>query len=206
MCYYYQLLAKALDQDIESRFTITAPMDGIYNSAIWVNAFEYPKMPIIINTSKQIQFYNWGLIPQWAKDDSIKKYTLNARIESLSDKPSFRDSISKPCLIPSTGFYEWQWLDSDGKRKQKYVIQNSNESLFSFAGLYSSWVDQTTGEIRNTYTILTTKANKLMAEIHNTKKRMPVILKREDEIPWLEGCDYQQFAFPYETKLKAHLI
>ncbi len=206
MCYYYQLLAKALEQDLENRFTKALPVDIAFSKKAFVNAFEHPKMPIIINSSNQIQFYNWGLIPNWAKDDSIKKYTLNARIESLSDKPSFRDSISKPCLIPSTGFYEWQWLDSNGKRKQKYLIQNSNESLFSFAGLYSSWVDQNTGEIRNTYTILTTKANSMMAEIHNTKKRMPVILKREDETPWLEGCDYHQFAYPYETELQAVLI
>lgn len=204
MCYSYWLIAQA--QTLEKRFDKILPLNTSFNHTTSANGFAHPKMPVIVSASDEIQFYNWGLIPHWAKDDSIKKYTLNARIESISEKPSFRDSISQRCLIPSTGFFEWQWLDPKGKRKQKYLIQNTDESLFSFAGLYSSWVDQLTGETRKTYTILTTQANKLMAEIHNTKKRMPVILKQGDEKSWLDGCDYHQFAFPYEIDLKGQLI
>ncbi len=103
MCFYYQLSAKA--QDLESRFKKSLPLDLAYKSQTWVNAFEFPSMPIIVEEKPEFQFYNWGLIPHWAKDDSIKKYTLNARIESLSEKLSFRDSVSKPCLIPATDFY-----------------------------------------------------------------------------------------------------
>jgi len=163
-------------------------------------------MPVIIKGKNQIQFYEWGLIPHWAKDDSIKKYTLNARVESLSDKPSFREAITQPCLIPATGFYEWQWMDEKGKEKQKYLIQSTSSQLFSFAGLYANWIEKNTGEIRNTFTILTTQANELMAEIHNKKKRMPIILKPDDEAAWLAGADFKQFAFPYETDLQAFLI
>jgi len=204
MCFYYQLSAKA--QELESRYTKALPMDIVFESKTWVNAFEFPRMPIIIKEKPAIQFYNWGLIPYWAKDDSIKKYTLNARIESLSEKPSFRDSISQPCLIPATGFYEWQWLDSKGKEKQKHLIQTKTNPLFSFAGLYSNWLDKNTGEILNTFTIITTQANPLMEKIHNTKKRMPVILHPKDESKWLAGIDYRQFAFPYSCELQAQLI
>lgn len=204
MCFYYQLSAKA--QELESRFAKALPMEIVFESKTWVNAFEFPSMPIIIKEKPAIRFHNWGLIPHWAKDDSIKKYTLNARIESISEKPSFRDSVSRPCLVPATGFYEWQWLDSKGKEKQKHLINTKTNRLFSFAGLYSNWLDKNTGEIRNTFTIITTQANPLMERIHNTKKRMPIILKQEDEASWLNGSDYKQFSFPYTCELQTQLI
>jgi len=87
------------------------------------------------------------------------------------------------------GFYEWQWLDEKGKQKQKYELTLPDNELFAFAGLYSEWVDKSTGEIINSYTILTTEANELMSKIHNTKKRMPVILSADNEKNWLHGHD-----------------
>ena len=78
-----------------------------------------------------------------------------------------------------------------------------NEDLFAFAGLYSQWVDKNTGEIKNTYTILTTEANSLLSEIHNHKKRMPVVLKREDETKWFEHELIEHFAYPYNVDLIA---
>ena len=97
-------------------------------------------------------------------------------------------------------------MDAQGKAKQKYELCLPNQELFAFAGLYSHWVDATTGEIKNTYTILTTEANTLLAEIHNHKKRMPVVLKREDETKWLEHQPIQDFAFPYQVHLVAKQI
>lgn len=133
----------------------------------------------------------WGLIPFWAKDNSIRKNTLNARFETLREKASFRSSLNNRCLVLSDGFYEWQWLDEKGKKKQKYLITRPNEEAFAFAGLYNDWIDKSTGEIVKTYTIITTKANELMANIHNTKKRMPFILSPEIEEAWLMGEELQ---------------
>ncbi len=172
-----------------------------------LNGFEFPKTPVIIDEKPQIiTHYNWGLIPSWAKDEEIQKYTLNAKIETVTEKPSFKNSVNKRCLVIADGYFEWQWLDPKGKIKQKYEIGLPNKELFTFAGLYSQWVDKTTGEIKNTYTILTTEANPLMAEIHNNKKRMPVVLKREDETKWLEHQSIQNFAFPYDVNLVAKQI
>ena len=103
----------------------------------------------------------------------------------------------------ANGYYEWQWLDPKGKEKQKYELRLPNEELFAFAGLYSDWVDKETGETKNTYTILTTEANPLLVEIHNHKKRMPVVLKIEEESKWLNHEPIEHFAFPYSADLIA---
>ena len=152
------------------------------------NGFTQPYCAIITNDKQEIiQFAQWGLIPDWAKDKSIQKSTLNARLETIHEKPSFKASQGKRCLIPADGFYEWQWLDPTGKKKQKYLVHLPGEALFSFAGLWNSWTDKNTGETFHTYTILTTQANELMSKIHNTKKRMPVILRPDMEKEWLNN-------------------
>lgn len=164
-----------------------------------INGFMFPKTPVITNKEPElIKMYNWGLIPGWAKDNTIRQYTLNAKIETVAEKPSFRNSINKRCLILADGFYEWKWLDNKGKSKEKYLITLPNDEPFAFAGIWSEWVDKSTGEIIDSYSILTTEANPLMAEIHNIKKRMPVILRQEDELKWLEKTPIEQFAYPYE--------
>lgn len=111
--------------------------------------------------------------------------TLKARIETVEEKPSFKNAVNKRCLVIANGFYEWKWHDSKAKNKTKYEIGIGNYDLFAFAGLYSNWRNNVTGEIKETYTILSTISNPLMVEIHNIKKRMPIILKPEDEIKWL---------------------
>ncbi len=131
--------------------------------------------------------YSWGLIPRWAKDDSIQQNTLNAKIETIHEKPSFRDVIQKRCLVLIDGFYKWKWLDEKGKHKQKYLITLPTHEAFACAGLYSHWRNKNTGETINTYTILTTEANELMSEIHNSKKRIPVIIHSSNEQSWLSG-------------------
>lgn len=152
------------------------------------NGFTFPATPVITNNSpEKIQLYNWGLMPSWAKDESFRKNTLNARIETLHEKPSFRPYLQNHCLILADGFYEWQWLDPKGTRKQKYLITTGDRQPFAFAGLWNTWTDRSTGIILNTYAIITKPANELMAEIHNTKQRMPFILSQENEKSWLEG-------------------
>ncbi|MGV8830265.1 MAG: SOS response-associated peptidase [Breznakibacter sp.] len=148
------------------------------------NAFTHPQTPIICQPNR-IETAEWGLIPAWAKDKTIQASTLNARIETLTEKPSFKNSINNRCLIIADGFYEWQWLDAKGNRKQKYLLELPGVSLFTFAGLFSDWTNPATGQPLLTYTIITTEANPLMAQIHNTKKRMPVIV--QNEYQWLQG-------------------
>ena len=126
----------------------------------------------------------WGLIPHWAKDRSIGTSLINARSETASDKPSFREAFkSKRCLVPATGFFEWK-VATTGKGKQPVYIRTKDQDIFSFAGLWSSWKDPAKGEDVLTYTILTTEPNDFMKTYHH---RMPVILSLESEKMWLSG-------------------
>lgn len=137
-------------------------------------------VPIIFQESpNRIEEAKWGLIPYWAKDPSIGNRMINARAESLLERPAFKDSfIRRRCLIPANGFYEWKKQGSD---KIPYIIHLRDFSLFAFAGLYDLWKDEK-GNIIKSFTIITTSANPFMREIHD---RMPVILKREDEEIWI---------------------
>lgn len=202
MCFHSKQTKLALE--VENRFKAKIDRPSELKRQEHINGFDFPKTPVIIDEQPEvITHFNWGLIPSWAKDEDIRKFTLNAKIETLDEKPSFRNSINKRCLVIANGFYEWQWLDSKGKNKQKYEIGIGNDELFAFAGIYSEWVNQVTGEIINSYAIVTTEANSLMAEIHNIKKRMPVILNQEDESKWLNHQPYQEFALPYQVDLIA---
>lgn len=202
MCYY--TIQTKFPLEVQSRFKAKLAEPSLFQTSSMVNGFEYPKTPVITDEQPDlIQHYNWGLLPHWAKDETIRSVTLNAKIETLEEKPAYREVIQQRCLVIANGFYEWQWLDTKGKNKVKYQIGLGNESLFAFAGLYSMWKDTSTGLIRQTYTIVTTEANALMADIHNIKKRMPVILQPEDENRWLSHAPVQEFAFPYEVPLVA---
>lgn len=129
--------------------------------------------------------------------------TLNTKIESATEKPAFRNSVKNRCLIVANGYYEWQWLDPKGKQKQKYLIKPKTQDIFAFAGIYSTWRNPQTNEQINSYSILTTEANQLMSKIHNNKKRMPVVLRKEDHELWISEKELSQFAFPYEVELEA---
>lgn len=156
------------------------------------NGFSHPYCAIITNDRQEIiQLARWGLLPDWAKDKSLQNNTLNAKLETIGDKPSFKNYQTQRCLIPADGFYEWQWLDPAGKKKQKYLVHLPGDPLFSFAGLWNQWCDRSTGEVFHTYTILTTEANALMSVIHNSKKRMPVILNPDAEKAWLNHGELQ---------------
>jgi putative SOS response-associated peptidase YedK len=114
----------------------------------------------------------------------IRTRTFNARSETVRTKPAFRLSIkSKRCLVPVDGFFEWRDFE---KKKYPYFIRLKGQSPFALAGIWDSWKDQATGEVVETFSILTTQANPMMEKIHNTKKRMPVILRKEDEQRYLD--------------------
>lgn len=124
----------------------------------------------------------WGLVPSWAKEQSIGSKMINARAETVAEKPAYRIPLErKRCLIPADGFYEWKKKD-DGKGKQPMRIIMKNEAVFAMAGLYETWTTPDGGKL-STCTIITTSPNRLMADIHD---RMPVILQPEDEAVWLD--------------------
>ncbi len=126
----------------------------------------------------------WGLIPSWAKDPSIANSLINARAETVTEKPAFRAAFKRRrCLVPATGFYEWQRQE---KRKQPYYMTVQDGRPFAIAGLWETWHGPDGSEIE-TCTLLTTEANALMEPLHN---RMPVIIAPEDYADWLgSGAD-----------------
>ncbi|MBE9169539.1 SOS response-associated peptidase [Pleurocapsales cyanobacterium LEGE 06147] len=131
-------------------------------------------------TPRQFQWMRWGLIPSWAKDVKIGNRLINARVETVTEKPSFRDSLKhKRCLILADGFYEWQKLEN---RKQPYYFQLKNSKPFAFAGLWSQWQPER-GEAILSCTIITTTANELVQSVH---ERMPIILSPEVYDRWLD--------------------
>jgi len=122
----------------------------------------------------------WGLIPSWAKDMSIGSRTLNARSETVTSTPAFRGSIlTKRCLIPADGFYEWRKM---GSVKQPYCFEVGDRELFAFAGLWDEWTSPD-GEVIESCTILTTGPNSLVEDLHN---RMPVIVAPDKYDRWLD--------------------
>lgn len=125
----------------------------------------------------------WGLVPGWSKDPKIGHKLINARAETVAEKPSFRNAFQKRrCLIVADGFYEWQKAPK-GQDKQPYLIQLQERSPFAFAGLWERWRSPETDEPLFSCTILTTTANEKVAEIHH---RMPVILPAAAYDPWLD--------------------
>jgi putative SOS response-associated peptidase YedK len=126
----------------------------------------------------------WGLIPGWAKDLSIGARMINARAESVADKPAFRSAFRKRrCLVLADGFYEWQKRETGPK--QPFRIALADGAPFGFAGLWESWTDRGSGETVESCTIVTTGANELLAPIHH---RMPVILAPGDVAAWLDAA------------------
>jgi putative SOS response-associated peptidase YedK len=172
------------------RYTLRTPVDSV------VEAFEIEEYPSSITPNyniaptqevaavveedekRKLEMLHWGLIPSWAKDPSIGNKMINARAETIAEKPSFRRAFKvRRCLILADGFYEWKKTDGG---KQPYHVKMEDGSLFAFAGLWETWQN---GEEIRSCTIITTDANDLMSDIHH---RMPVILHPEDYAMWLD--------------------
>lgn len=182
MCYYLKIAATA--KQLAEQYNKESNIDFTPGD---FNGFEHPLTPVIANAQPEaIRLAKWGLIPHWADRDFEARNTLNARIETLSDKASFSPYLSNRCLVLISGFYEWQWLDQQGKRKQKYYITAPSEP-FALAGLWSVYDRQLT------YSIVTTAANPQMALIHNSRERMPVVLSGMQEADWLAGAPIASF-------------
>lgn len=205
MCYYVE--QKSSPADAKRRFGIPVSNLDHYYGGLFVSGFDHPNLPIITNEEPKIitTDHTWGLVPSWSKDLENRNGKLNAKIETINTLPSYRNINQNRCLIIATCFHEWRWLDPKGKNKEKYQIYNEDAEIFCFAGLFDKWLNPSNGEVLNTFTMVTTEANELMQYIHNYKKRMPVMLRREDEQAWLDkSSNIQDFSFPgYEAKLVA---
>jgi putative SOS response-associated peptidase YedK len=160
------------------RFHISNRLDSLVSR---YNIAPGQMVPVIIaNSPRQIALMRWGLIPHWAKDEKIAYNMINARVETLTQRPVFRDLLShNRCVVPATGYYEWK---GEGRDKAPYYIHPQDEQFSAFAGLYDVWITPT-GEALYTFTIITTEADPFMASLQN---RMPVILVSEIEDAWLD--------------------
>jgi putative SOS response-associated peptidase YedK len=147
------------------------------------------QLPVVVHgNARRLAVMRWGLIPRWAKDGAIGTKMINARAETLTEKPSFRPLLrTRRCLVPASGFYEW-----DLATRTPHHIHVMDASVFAFAGLYDVWRDHEGHEVP-TYAIITTTPNALVAPIHD---RMLVILRPEDEDAWLDPDEAELRALP----------
>lgn len=177
------------------RFTLTinpAELKDAFGDFIFPDRFMprfniAPSQPILAipNDGKnKADFFLWGLIPSWSKDPSIANKLINARGETIAEKPSFRGGFKyKRCLILTDGFYEWKAAEGV-KTKTPYFIHMKDRQPFAFAGIWDEW-HSPDGNTLRTCTIITTEPNELMSTLHN---RMPVILDKQDYAAWLDAA------------------
>ena len=166
------------------------------------NGFNHPRLPVFVNNN--IESLTWGLIPFWVKTEEMAhdlwNQTLNARWETIHEKPSFQKIKQNRCIVPCTGFFEWKQV---GKTKIKHHIESAQSNFLLFAGMFDEWVNPQTGEVLKSFSIITQPANELMSEIHNAKKRMPVLIEENKLDEWF-GANYQEAVAPTpEWALKA---
>jgi putative SOS response-associated peptidase YedK len=193
-------------EDISERFQLrqlTINLPRTYNAA------PSELLPVIFEDDsgeREARLMQWGLVPRWSKGDRKGVAPINARAESLLEKPMFRPLMkNRRCLIPATGFYEWQ---QGAGGKQPFFISVLDDPLFAFAGLYDE-NPQENGEVIGSYTMVTTTANEVVAPLHN---RMPVILHRDDEEEWLsrdinDGHAVEHLLQPYPAgAMEAHPV
>jgi len=176
-----------------------------------ISGFSHPKLLVISDDGLTLK--EWGLIPDWVKSKNdaleLRDKTLNAKAETIFEKPSFKYNIlSNRCLLPVSGFFEWHDFNNN---KYPYYIQPSDEPGFLLASVFDRWIDRTTGEVHDTFSIVTTAANPLMEMIHNSKKRMPLILEPDAAYKWMDKSttpgEINTLFLPFdENKMKAHTI
>jgi putative SOS response-associated peptidase YedK len=159
-------------------------------------------------TERILSRLKWGLVPSWSKEAPTSKGLINARAETITEKPSFREAFkSRRCIIPASGFYEWQKKGTGAK--QPFYFYLKEKDVFGFAGLWEEWLDKQTGELLETCTIITTEANEVLKPVHD---RMPVILQPESYDEWLDlkvkdTGGLQELLKPYPAKeMNSHAV
>jgi putative SOS response-associated peptidase YedK len=161
-------------------------------------------VPVVRNNGdhNHLDLLKWGFVPSWSKDQSFGSHLINARSETVAEKPTFRHAIKfRRCIIPTSGFYEW---DHSAGKKQPYYIQLADQTPMSLAGLWESW-KAPDGSVIETFAIMTTAANKLVEPIHD---RMPVILHPDTFSLWLSHNmhDPEQLQSLYQPFPAAEMI
>lgn len=185
MCGRYTLFADY--EELIERFQIVSAFDKEEYEESY-NIAPSHSVVAVINDGKQnrMGYLRWGLVPVWAKDDKVGFTMINARAETIAEKPSFRMSFQRSrCLILADSFYEWK---KDGSKKIPMRIKLKNNEPFGMAGIWSAW-RKPDGSFLYSCSVITTTPNPLMMEIHN---RMPVILTKEDEKTWLDPANKDQ--------------
>ncbi|MDP9359674.1 MAG: SOS response-associated peptidase [Chloroflexota bacterium] len=176
MCGRYVLKG---NREFSERFQLRQVNLGLFTT---YNAAPSQQLPVVLQRDgeREVDLLRWGLLPRWSKPGSRTPEPINARAETLLEKPMFRSLVkSKRCLVPANGFYEWK---RTGGPKQPYFIRPTDQETFAFAGLYDETKGED-GEPIGSYAIITTAPNELMASLHD---RMPVVLRPEDEEEWLD--------------------
>lgn len=177
------------------RYTITMTYEQLVvryfieeaNNSFYLPRYNVAPMqtvPAIISDGRvnRIGPLRWGLVPSWANEESMASRAINAKAETLLERPSFRNLIyKKRCIIPADSFYEWRTIGRG--KKQPIRFMRRDQAIFSMAGLYDQWIRPSDGVKISTFTIITTTPNAMVAEVHD---RMPVILQQEDELRWLD--------------------
>jgi putative SOS response-associated peptidase YedK len=173
--------------DFLDRFPwITPPEDLPEDPVMHYNIAPTQPVAAVTNDGTKVDYLRWGLVPSWAKDKSVGNRMINARAETLAEKPAFARLLkSRRCLIPADGFYEWR-REPGRKTKTPMYIHMKDGHPFAFAGLWDKWRDKESGKTLRSFTIITTKPNELMRPIHD---RMPMILRETDYRRWLSPGD-----------------
>ncbi|UCE73388.1 MAG: SOS response-associated peptidase [Methanomassiliicoccales archaeon] len=199
---------------IEDRFHAKFETPELFEPAYHVSAFSIPYVPVITNEKVHtLQMLRWGLVPFWVKNEEsamqIRTKTFNARAETLFEKPSFRTPIkNKRCLVIADGFFEWREVKG---KNYPYYIRLADKSPFAMAGIWDTWHNREIDEKYHAFSVITTKANPLLEKIHNKKKRMPALLRKDDEKRWLsEGLsknDINSMLSPIDDSgMEAHTV
>ena len=172
------------EKELEKRFNATFYREDIerYNPLPNFNVAPTNKLPVITNQDPDhFRPFQWGLVPFWAKDAKIGYKMINARIETLSSKPAFRQAFHKRrCIIPFDGFYEWQKKDGT---KQPFFIHRKDGEAFAIAGLWEHWKDPETERTLYTFTLITQDPSPAISKLHD---RMPAMLLPEEEHLWID--------------------
>ena len=164
---------------------LTWNVDEVFDLKPRYNIAPTQEAPVIVQAAgkRTLELFRWGLIPWWAKDPAIGNRMINARAETLAEKPAFKDLLGKRrCLVLADGFYEWR---KEGKGKVPMRFKLKSGEPFAFAGLWDTW-KQLDGNLLRTYTIVTTEPNDVLRPIHN---RMPAMLSNDDAQKWLAVDD-----------------
>ena len=214
MCYNIAFIEKKLET-LAKRFNAGTIHGPIFHPPLFhASAFKHPYWPVLLHQQEwQIDFYRWGLIPSFTKDwDAalkISTMTGNCIGEEAFEKPSFRKPIrTNRCVIPVSGFYEWR---TENGVKYPYYIFPKNDEFFFLGGIFDEWTNPENNDLLKTFSIITCEANPLLAKIHNTKKRMPLILSENNLTHWLQPDlqreDVLSMITPYDNDLmQAHTI